>query len=342
MLRKASTIALLLVLLVGAGSIVAQDAPPPVQPDGTPSFGTITLNGNFILDPFIVTLVGGGVAQAADLNADCAGFVPPNPSLSLVLSGDSTTDLRIFTYSDEDPVLVVKLPSGEYVCNDDSSSLLVDSTVLIPSAEAGEYDIWVGAFAQGQLVPTFLVMTHSADVTAALFDVGSLVERMPPGEMSANFSSSLSASLRSIAGAANSADLDPAAAPQVFENAAGGGQILAFETDERGIQCAGYVDGQPTLNLTVPAGAPLLNAFFEATSDATLVIVGPNGELFCNDDVAPGNLNPGVLIPDPAPGVYAVYVGTFDPATTAVGRLVVGSAAGTEQAVLEAAPPANQ
>jgi hypothetical protein len=341
MLRKGWFVVLLLVLLVSAGNLAAQEeTPTSVQPDGTPTFGAITLRGNFVLDPFVLSVIGGGVFPASDLNADCSGFVPPNPTISLTLTGDPTENLRLFTYSDSDPVLVVKTPSGEFLCNDDTSSLVVDPSVEIASAEAGTYAIWVGAFAQNQLVPAFLVATHTGDVSAAQFDVGALVDRLPPGELDAEFASMLSAGLRTVAGAALTTTLDPEADPQVFEDVMGGGGILAFETDERGFQCAGYVNGQPTLNVTVPEGAPALTALFEATMDTTLVIVGPKGELYCNDDVIAGNLNPGIVIPTPEPGLYAVMVGTFDPATTANGRLLVAGSADVAQAVLEVATPA--
>ena len=342
MLRTGWLVALLLVLLLGAGSLAAQDsAPTAVQPDGTPTFGAITLQGNFVLDPFVVSVIGGGLFPASDLSADCSGYVPANPTLSVTLSDNPTDNLRIFTYSDNDPVLAVRTPSGEFLCSDDTSAQVMDSTVEIASAEPGTYAIWVGAYAENQLVLAFLVLSHSAEVAASHFDIGTLVDRLPPGAPAANLASQLEAGLRQTAGAALTASLDPSGAVQAFEGAAGGGEVLAFETDARGFQCAGYVSAQPTLNLTVPEGLPVLAAYFESTADSTLVIVGPDGRLFCNDDVLAGNLNPGILIPNPPAGNFAIYVGAFDPATTADGRLLVtGSAADVEQAILAVATPA--
>lgn len=339
MLRRGLIIVLLLALLVSVTGVLAQDA----VPEGEASFGAVTLRGNFVLDPFLITVIGGGVQAAADLSADCSGYVPENPTLTLTLTGDPTENLRIFAYSDSDPVLVVQVPSGEYVCNDDTGPQVVDPTIEIATAEAGDYQIWLGAFEQYQLSPAFLVFTHSANVTAAQFDLASLVQRDPPGELALNLTSQLSASLLEIAGAAFSAELDPAGEAQVFEDAAGGGGILAFETDARGFQCAGYIGGQPALNLTVPANTPLLAALFEATSDSTLVIVGPRGELYCNDDIVAGNLNPGIVIPSPEEGIYAIFIGAFDPAATNIGRLTIAGSAASESAVLEApAPSAGQ
>lgn len=338
--RQGWLVALLLVLLISAGSVAAQDAvPDAVQPEGTPTFGAITLQGNFVLDPFVVSVIGGGLFPASDLSEDCPGFVPANPTLGLTLSGDPTENLRIFTYSDKDPVLVVKTPSGEFLCSDDTSSRVVDPTVEIASAEAGDYAIWVGAYAENQLVPAFLVVSHSPEVTAALFDVGTLVARVPVGDVEANLAAQLEAGLRQIAGAALTATLDPAAEPQVFEGASGGGEILAFQTDARGFQCAGFVSAQPTLDLTVPEGAPALAALFESTADSTLVIVSPDGRVFCNDDVLSGNLNPGIIIPNPPAGTFGIYVGAFDPAAPATGRLIVSGSGDVAQAILAAATP---
>jgi serine protease Do len=339
MLRKGWLLVLLLALLVSAGSLAAQDAAPTaVQPDGAPTFGAITLRGNFVLDPFVMSVIGGGLFPAADLSVDCVGYVPANPTLSLTLTGDPTENLRLFTYSDNDTVLVVRLPSGEFACNDDASALLIDSSVSIATAEPGVYSVWVGSYAENQLVSAFFVASHAADANAATFDVASLVDRQPPGEIDANLSSQLSAGLRTVTGAAITTSLDPAGEPQLFEDVVGGGGILAFEVDSRGFQCAGYVNGQPTLDVTVPEGAPALTVLFEATMDTTLVIVGPQGELYCNDDVIGGNLNPGVVIPSPEPGLYAVNVGTFDPAATATGRLLIAGSEEVAHAVLSVAP----
>lgn len=341
MLRKAWLATLLLALLVGAGSVAAQaTAPTAVQPDGTPTFGAITLQGNFVLDPFVVSVIGGGVFPASDLSAACEGYVPPNPTLGVTLNGDATENLRIFTYSDNDPVLVVRTPSGEFLCGDDTNARVVDATVEIASAEAGDYAIWVGAYGPNQLVPAFLVLTHAADVTASLFDVGTLVDRAAPGNLEANLMAQLDAGLRQTTGAALTATLDPAAAPQTFDNVSGGGGILAFQTDARGFQCAGYLSAQPTLNLTVPEGAPALAALFESTADSTLLIVGPDGQIYCNDDVLPGNLNPAIILANPAAGTYAIYIGAFDPATTAGGRLLIAGTGDVEQAILAVATPA--
>lgn len=333
MLRRGLLIALLLVLLASVTGVLAQEA---AAADGSPSFGAVTLRGNFVLDPFLITVIGGGVNAASDLNMDCVGFVPADPTLTLTLSGDPTENLRIFAYSDADPVLVVQTPAGDILCNDDTGPLVVDPTITIASAEAGEYTLWLGAYDQNQLTPAFLVFTHSADITATRFDVSSLVQREPAGDVAINLASQLGAGVRTIAGAALSADFDPTAAPQTFDNASGGGGILALETDARGLQCAGYISGEPTLNVTVAADTPLLRVLFESTSDSTLVIVGPNGELFCNDDVDSGNLNPAITIPAPDEGIYAVFVGTFDPAAVNSGRLILSGSAAEAAAVLEA------
>lgn len=340
MLRKGWLVALLLVLLVSAGSLAAQDAAPTaVQPDGAPTFGAITLRGNFVLDPFVVSVIGGGQFPASDLSADCSGYVPANPSLTVTLNGDPTDNLRVFTYSDNDPVLVVKTPSGEFLCSDDTNARVVDPTVEIASADPGTYAIWLGAYAENQLVPAFLVLTHSADVTASLFDIATLVDRAPVGNLDANLTAQLDAGLRQTTGAALTATLDPEGDPQAFDDASGGGQILAFQTDARGFQCAGYVGAQPTLNLTVPDGAPAVAALFESTVDSTLVIVGPDGRVFCNDDAQAGNLNPAIILANPPAGNYAVYVGAFDPAIIATGRLLVAGTGNVQQAILAAATP---
>jgi hypothetical protein len=334
--------ALLLALLALAPGVLAQET----ETDSTPTFGSVTLNGNFVLDPFLITVIGGGSAAAADLAPGCAGFVPAEPTLMLTLTGEPTESLRVFAYSDADPVLVVRTPAGELLCNDDTSARVVDPTVELDSAEAGEYAIWLGMYEQNQLAPAFLVLTHSEAITASIFSLASLVQRVPAGDLEANLTAELEANLqaqidaglRQTLGAELTSTLDPAADPMTFEEVQGGGDILALETDSRGFQCAGFIGTQPTLRLTVPEGTALMGVVFESTSDSTLVIVAPNGDVFCNDDVATGNLNPGILIPSPAAGDFAIYVGAFDPAITATGRLRVGGTSELDAALLEAPP----
>ncbi|MHA6288108.1 hypothetical protein [Maricaulis sp. CAU 1757] len=100
-----------------------------------------------------------------------------------------------------------------------------------------------------------------------------------------------------------------------------GGAIYAGNVSER---CMGYITHQPSYRLTYQAGG--LPLFLSAASDAdgVLVVNGPDGEWYCNDDAEDEmmGLNPGLRFDRPASGDYNIWVGTL------------GSGSGYEPAML--------
>jgi len=50
----------------------------------------------------------------------------------------------VFFHSDQDPTLVIQMPDGSYLCNDDAHEGLLDSTITIEKPPAGKYNM--GAF----------------------------------------------------------------------------------------------------------------------------------------------------------------------------------------------------
>ena len=85
--------------------------------------------------------------------------------------------------------------------------------------------------------------------------------------------------------------------------------------------CRGFISTAPDFQVTYTSGSwPL---FFSVLSDAdtTLVINGPNGNWFCNDDT--NGANPAVRIEQPAAGAYEIWVGTYAPGPTQAGTLFI-------------------
>lgn len=321
MLKRLLWLALLSgMMLIGAGITAAQD--DVVNPDGEATFANINLRSNFVLDPFIVSVIGGGLLPASDLSADCAGYIPPNPSAALNLEEGDQALLRIFFYSDDDTVMVVRTPSGEFVCEDDTNYLLLDPTIDIADPEAGRYAIWIGTYAQGYLAPGFLAFSHSEDVSTATLDFSTLVERGPqPAYLDVpEFDASLidlaaepAAGVHAIASGFGSLEIE----------AAGGGDISASSIDSLGGICVGFIPSAPVARIQVADDVDHITVFFNSTTDSTLMVFRPDGAYACNDDASGVNLNPSLSFTDVPAGEYLVYVGSFDPLLPVNGTLVI-------------------
>ena len=94
------------------------------------AFLTIHPENGFPLDPFLVSLQGGGPAEANTLAETCTGYIPANPTVTVDFKGKVDL-LRTFFYSDGDATLVIRTPDGAYLCGDDTNRLILDPTVEI-------------------------------------------------------------------------------------------------------------------------------------------------------------------------------------------------------------------
>ncbi|MEZ4639472.1 MAG: hypothetical protein R2856_31690 [Caldilineaceae bacterium] len=74
-------------------------------------------------------------------------------------------------------MLVVETPSGEFLCNDDANEAILDPVVQIDDPEQGRYNIWVGSYDEGQLLPGLLVLTTRHEVNIGTFAPGNLITR---------------------------------------------------------------------------------------------------------------------------------------------------------------------
>ncbi len=84
-----------------------------------------------------------------------------------------------------------------------------------------------------------------------------------------------------------------------------GGTIAVTEAG-----CAGNIAQSPDLELTFTAGENPLHIYVTSETDTTLVINGPDGSWYCNDDA--NGYNPAVTFEPALSGVYDIWVGTYD------------------------------
>src|SRR5688500_6070418 len=93
---------------------LAQDA------NGTPTFGSVTLASPLKTDAFMKQ-VGAGGAIKTKLGG-VGAFVSSPPEFRLNYAAAKNTDLIIRAVSSSDTTLLINLPDGTWVANDDSGS----------------------------------------------------------------------------------------------------------------------------------------------------------------------------------------------------------------------------
>ncbi|HEY0116042.1 MAG TPA: hypothetical protein VGB54_10005 [Allosphingosinicella sp.] len=84
--------------------------------------------------------------------------------------------------------------------------------------------------------------------------------------------------------------------------------------------CAGFISDNPDYRVHYSSGSLPLIISVAARTDTTLVINGPDGRWYCDDDSGNGS-NPSVRFNSPASGRYEIWVGTYSSGATQPGRL---------------------
>lgn len=333
-------LALLLAMLGGGAALAQTDASEDAP---LAAFLTMDLQAGFPLDPFIVSVNGGGEVDAATLDETCVGFITEKPTFAVNWEGEVDA-FDIFYYSDFDPTLVLQLPDGSYRCNDDASDNLLDPALTVETPADGQYKLWVGSYEEGQLIPGLLVITVNRIVSVNSFDPGALVKR---GAITADVQPANVAGAEAVQAAltgageeegttdAASRTADREVVPDV-EIAGGDTPITAtlvatgetpiftvLAEDDNGTVCSGLVGGvTPAFVFRYSGAADDLRIFFEGSADTSLVVAGEEIVL-CSDDSAEGaNGNPVIDIVSPG-GLYGIWVGRFDVTAPVTGTLTI-------------------
>jgi hypothetical protein len=338
----AAAMALLLALLL-SGTVLAQSEADAEHPEPS-AYLTLNLKAGFVLDPFLVSLNGGGGVDASTLDPACVGWINDQPVLTTEWEG-SADAVTIFFYSDTDSTLVVKQPDGTYACADDVSENLLDPELTLTDMVTGTYELWVGSFDEGHLIPGLLVITARDDVSVTSFEPGSLVKR---GSIAAEVAPP---SDEEIAATEIVSDTDAILPDGIIDATTGTltatvtstGTVPAFLLGSADIVCSGLVADYPDYILAVQGEVENLRIFFEGDQDATLSVVRRDGEPWCNDEAEEGaNSNPHVEIAAPAEGLYGIFVGRFDEEVPVTGNLTITTDPQLEQVELApAGEPSN-
>lgn len=285
----------LLLALAVAPLAVAQS----LNVDARPASGTMQLEGaetsRLTVPVRAVDLVPEDVQTSG-----CYGYVDASSPDAVLQWGGGNLQIRV--EGDFDPTLVVALPDGEWACIDDFDGPL--PVLDMVGAPAGRYAVWVGSFGPDPGASTSTLIAGP----------------MPPRPV-------LDVDATPLSGILN--------APGGFEAGEGtlelaiqaGGSDRASAVDPE-MFCAGYVDAaQPTASVLYSASGgtgrlaiglstgvdidsmtedDMMMADFD---DLVLMVVGPDGQLYCNDDYL--GPDPLVVIDGPESGTYSVWAGTY-------------------------------
>jgi len=306
------------------------------------AFLTLDLDAGFPLDPFFVSVNGGGDLDAGMLAEGCSGFIHQQPVVSLDWEGEADF-AEFFFYSDHDPTLVIQTPDGEYLCSDDTNPLLLDPSIEIQNPAKGEYDIWVGSFHPNQLLPGVLVLTTRPDVNIGNFSLDNLITRPAVPEIleTAEGRKEAEQLLQTIEQHQGDIEKLSAGGEPFTVELTGEGKVPAFEYDIEDQQCTGFISEVPDYVFDWSGTADEMAIFFEGDADSSLVVVQPGGEVICNDDsITNENVNPLLIVSNPAEGLYAVFVGHLNPDVPISGKLTITDVASVQPALLN--PTATQ
>jgi serine protease Do len=136
------------------------DPKPPVKggPDISlpPTFGSVTLKTGFTPDPYVKKLTAGGPinTKLGGVNA----FVAKAPDFKLHYTAGDTFPLIFHVRSEGDTTLLINLPNGTWIANDDGGKGL-NPMLRLNNPMSGRYDIYVGTFGK-TLVPATLFITE--------------------------------------------------------------------------------------------------------------------------------------------------------------------------------------
>lgn len=92
-------------------------------------------------------------------------------------------------------------------------------------------------------------------------------------------------------------------------NVRSGGNIDAQRVSDR---CRGFIANAPDVRLNFVAGSSLpLIISVNSRADTTLVVNGPDGRWYCDDDGGERGMNPSLRFNNVRSGRYEIWVGTY-------------------------------
>lgn len=271
--------------LIAASMVAALLAPAAQAQDSsvTATYGSVRLTSGFTPDPHSVSLTAGGSIDASNLGSPCTGSIARAPDYEVTYSAGSLP-FYIYANSSSDTTLVVNGPDGQWYCDDDSNGG-TNPQVTFNTPRSGTYDIWVGTFGGGTASATLNISEVATD----------------NGGGGGSPNTSLTATYGEV-------NLRSGFTPDPHRvSLTAGGTLQASSVSS---SCQGSIAAAPDYQITYSAGALPLAIRTEAGTDTTLVVNGPDGQWYCDDDSG-GGTNAQVYFAKPSSGTYDIWVGTY-------------------------------
>ncbi|KXK24878.1 MAG: hypothetical protein UZ15_CFX003000139 [Chloroflexi bacterium OLB15] len=336
----------------------ATQAIPMINGPSPDAVGRAVIFDASAIDPMAVPIdefaAPAGTIDLEALNPDargprgllCEGFVSATPTISVTLPL-AFPYLRVFFIAEDpqiDPVLVVRMPDGQWYCGDDVQQNLNPQVDIVGNAATGLASVWVGTYDGSTPARGTLYLTRgqanvndplqAANLTGlAAFDPGAfptatrdpMVVVMPTTPPVFNNALPTPAGNQGFAAAVlepyaatnyGETALVSAVAPHTLQAIAGGD----VDATVLGGECVGFISAQPDYRLIWSGSFNTLRIFFTGDGDATLVVLDPNGTMHCNDDSFTTQ-SPTVDIAAAPPGVYNIWIGSYAPGGAITGTL---------------------
>lgn len=254
------------------------------------NYGSYDLEAGFMPDPLEVEIVSGGYIDLATAipGGECAGFATENPDMKLQWTQSEPGFLRIWVESDGDTTLAINDAEGNWHCDDDSYGD-TNPVIELDAAVSGQYDIWVGSYAEEDNFTSILKVS----------EFGESYESSSDGldyTADANF---------------GTIELETGFLPDPMEVEiiSGGSVDLSLAISDE--NCAGYATSNPDLKLQwTQESEGLLRVWAVSEGDTTLVINDSEGNWHCDDDSA-GDYNPLVELQAASGGQFDIWVGSY-------------------------------
>lgn len=312
-----------------------------VDTAATATYGEIYLDSGFDEDPYRVQVTSGGSVDASTISSSCTGMVASAPDFQLTYDAGSLP-LTFGVNGPVDTTLVINGPDGRWTCDDDSGGN-TDPEITYQRPQSGTYDVWVGAFGgdsgQAELFITELGSEYGSNNNYGdnnndynydrdrnrnnnggrngFYDNGNRNndnrnnDNRNNGGRNNSYGNNNSGSNypdSSATAAYGEIDLYSGFSGDPYTvSVLAGGSIDASTVDD---SCSGTIASAPDFQITYEAGSLPLTIGATSNGDVTLVVNGPDGEWYCDDDSG-GDNDAELTFRRPSSGVYDIWVGSY-------------------------------
>jgi hypothetical protein len=256
----------------------------------TPTYGEQWVD--FLNPPLIVTVISGGEVNS-DYISECTGYVSSAPDFRLHLSNPSESLQLLFIADDstKDATLLVKIPGGGWICNDDINDDDMNPLIFIDDPQPGQYDVWCGSFAQGQYIDGRLIVSDGIrDSDASVMATKSLDYNLDPFYATLKLSSGFT--------------------PDPFTISGKSGGEIDISMLNKGNGCGGFASPAPDYRLHWSGATQKLIISFIADSPGmgpVLIINTPDGQWICDGEL---NNNPMISLEGHDAGQFDIWIGS--------------------------------